>query len=253
MDAAVTTQSSTTSPKSLCAECKDFLDDIKEKRDWGLSHEPSVYVDKCGLCDPVSGSWDPHISATCPENIDVSSRPLAVSASKTQMLASLSQCNHRSETCIQNTTAVLTTSVGQPTPASRVSCRASTHEKPESEEVLRWLRETDQRCTKMHAICRTNESVPLPKRVVDVEPSSSEMVRITETKHMTGSYIALSHCWGSDADPKAKTLRDNLEARHTGIRVDALPKTFQHAIAVTRALRIRYCWIDSLCIVQDDR
>jgi hypothetical protein len=31
-----------------------------------------------------------------------------------------------------------------------------------------------------------------------------------------------------------------------------LPKTFRDAVAVTRALNIRYIWIDSLCIIQDD-
>ena len=31
-----------------------------------------------------------------------------------------------------------------------------------------------------------------------------------------------------------------------------LPKTFRDAVSVTRALDVRYIWIDSLCIVQDD-
>lgn len=43
-----------------------------------------------------------------------------------------------------------------------------------------------------------------------------------------------------------------------GIKDDALPKTFQDAITVTRKLGIQYLWIDSLCILQrtgrgDDR
>ncbi|KIM94483.1 hypothetical protein OIDMADRAFT_82724, partial [Oidiodendron maius Zn] len=32
----------------------------------------------------------------------------------------------------------------------------------------------------------------------------------------------------------------------------SLTKTFQHAVQITRALKVRYLWIDSLCIVQDD-
>lgn len=31
-----------------------------------------------------------------------------------------------------------------------------------------------------------------------------------------------------------------------------LPQTFQDAIAVTHNLTIRYLWVDSLCIIQDD-
>lgn len=33
----------------------------------------------------------------------------------------------------------------------------------------------------------------------------------------------------------------------------ALPATFRDAIAVTRSLGYQYLWIDSLCIIQDDR
>jgi len=41
---------------------------------------------------------------------------------------------------------------------------------------------------------------------------------------------------------------------HThGIDYHSLPKNFQDAIAVTRSIGVRYLWIDSLCIVQDNR
>ena len=36
------------------------------------------------------------------------------------------------------------------------------------------------------------------------------------------------------------------------IRYEELPLTFQHAIAVTRNLGIRYLWIDAICIIQGD-
>lgn len=38
-----------------------------------------------------------------------------------------------------------------------------------------------------------------------------------------------------------------------GIDVSKLPKTFQDAVFITRELGVRYLWIDSLCICQDDR
>lgn len=34
--------------------------------------------------------------------------------------------------------------------------------------------------------------------------------------------------------------------------MNSLPKSFQDAVTVTRKLHIRYLWIDSLCIIQDD-
>jgi hypothetical protein len=37
-----------------------------------------------------------------------------------------------------------------------------------------------------------------------------------------------------------------------GIPLSSLPKTFLDAIVVTKALGLRYLWIDSLCIIQDD-
>jgi hypothetical protein len=38
----------------------------------------------------------------------------------------------------------------------------------------------------------------------------------------------------------------------TRISYKQLPKTIRDAIDVTRALRIRYLWVDSLCIIQKD-
>jgi Heterokaryon incompatibility protein (HET) len=48
---------------------------------------------------------------------------------------------------------------------------------------------------------------------------------------------------------------DNQSEFFRGIKVGKLPKTFQDAINFARRLnsRIQYIWIDSLCIVQDDR
>ncbi|KAF8859344.1 HET-domain-containing protein [Acephala macrosclerotiorum] len=67
-------------------------------------------------------------------------------------------------------------------------------------------------------------------------------------------YTALSHCWGSKAASlrPVRTLKADLEARQLGIMWEELSKTFQDAIFVTQQLGIRYLWIDSLCIVQDD-
>ncbi|MCJ1405492.1 hypothetical protein MMC11_008720 [Xylographa trunciseda] len=43
----------------------------------------------------------------------------------------------------------------------------------------------------------------------------------------------------------------NLEDRKRGIDLDSLPRTFRDTIVATRRLGYRYCWIDSLCILQD--
>ena len=42
-------------------------------------------------------------------------------------------------------------------------------------------------------------------------------------------------------------------ANETGYTLGILSETFQDAITLIRQLRVQYIWIDSLCIVQDDR
>lgn len=72
------------------------------------------------------------------------------------------------------------------------------------------------------------------------------------SKKDTADYVALSHCWGvSRAMPK--TTQANLQSNLESIRISELPATFRDAILLTKALGIKYLWIDSLCIVQDDQ
>ncbi len=49
------------------------------------------------------------------------------------------------------------------------------------------------------------------------------------------------------------TQRDTISKRLRGFAMAALPTTFQDAVSLTRSLKIRYLWIDSVCIIQDDR
>jgi hypothetical protein len=48
------------------------------------------------------------------------------------------------------------------------------------------------------------------------------------------------------------TTKGSLLAMKSGIIEAALPKTFLDAVAIVRYLDIRFLWIDSLCIIQDD-
>ncbi|KAH6673773.1 heterokaryon incompatibility protein-domain-containing protein, partial [Halenospora varia] len=65
-------------------------------------------------------------------------------------------------------------------------------------------------------------------------------------------YMCLSHCWGDSQYP-SKTTNLTLNQNKANITWDSLPRTFQDAIIVTRWLKIRYLWIDSLCIIQDSK
>ncbi|KAF2655908.1 HET-domain-containing protein, partial [Lophiostoma macrostomum CBS 122681] len=67
-------------------------------------------------------------------------------------------------------------------------------------------------------------------------------------------YAALSYCWGNekDAESQFKTDEASLEHRCTGLLHELMTPTTSDAIALTRAIGLRYIWIDALCIVQDD-
>jgi hypothetical protein len=50
---------------------------------------------------------------------------------------------------------------------------------------------------------------------------------------------------------KVKLTKDNLDIVKS-IETHTLPENFRDAVVITRQLGVRYVWIDSLCIVQDD-
>ena len=94
----------------------------------------------------------------------------------------------------------------------------------------------------------------LPTRVLDLQsPGVLSELRVYETDGERGKYMALSHRWGKDKHKRPLSMTNgNRKALCESINFGDLPKTFQDAVDVTRKLGIRYLWIDSLCIVQDD-
>jgi hypothetical protein len=76
---------------------------------------------------------------------------------------------------------------------------------------------------------------------------SSDGVTSHTSRGESGRYATLSHPWET-VDQHTNTTAD-IKAHENGIEVQALPKSFQEAIAVTRKLGIRYLWIDSLWYV----
>lgn len=81
-----------------------------------------------------------------------------------------------------------------------------------------------------------------------------ERMRLIQTDPGSrGRYLALSHRWGDlSDDEKFCAFKANFNGLKQAIPIEKLPKSFQDAVRVTRALDIRYLWIDSLCIIQDD-
>lgn len=91
----------------------------------------------------------------------------------------------------------------------------------------------------------------VPARVLDLGPSKSTSVNSPQlTEDFCGPYVALSHCWGNTRH--IVTEKNNIECHKNGIPLQHLPKTLQDAIIFTKGIGLRYLWIDSLCIIQDD-
>lgn len=75
---------------------------------------------------------------------------------------------------------------------------------------------------------------------------------------VNASYVALSYVWGRAGAVKA--FQSNLDQLQIpGVfrgspnnNLVTLPKTICHAVHLTRLLGVRYLWVDSLCILQDD-
>ena len=127
-------------------------------------------------------------------------------------------------------------------------------------DAMQWMRS----CQSHHEACKISEQAALPSRVLDLgAPSDNRLspasayenpipVNLVETKGtMTGRYMCLSHCWGN-VRPACITNKQSLEANKAGISWETIPKTFQDAITFAHRIGVRYLWIDSLCIIQDD-
>ncbi|KAF2191137.1 HET-domain-containing protein, partial [Zopfia rhizophila CBS 207.26] len=123
---------------------------------------------------------------------------------------------------------------------------------PTSEQTLRRALNWVDECNTAHAHTRCSiGDAALPLRVLDVDYGSApSRIRLYEPNGARGKYIALSHVWGDIR--QFTTTRSNIATHLQGISFEALPKTFQDAVFLTRRLSIQYLWIDSLCICQDD-
>lgn len=108
-------------------------------------------------------------------------------------------------------------------------------------------------CRWEHSKCSTMYNGQLPTRVIDVG-LDGQSPRLYISQRERGDYLALSYRWGNQdsSHKRLLTLKENLAAHCQNIPLDQFPKTFREAIEVSRNLEIRYLWIDSVCIVQDD-
>lgn len=120
-----------------------------------------------------------------------------------------------------------------------------------SDENFTIAKDWIETCTTKHKECPSNDEPPLPTRVIDVGENGHGDCRVLINRsNIEAHYVALSHCWGGPIDCVLKT--EELQEFQQRLPWDRLTANFQDAITVTRKLGVRYLWIDSFCIIQDD-
>ncbi|EMD87003.1 hypothetical protein COCC4DRAFT_198694 [Bipolaris maydis ATCC 48331] len=113
-------------------------------------------------------------------------------------------------------------------------------------------------CLCTHSACRhlsSGYSTDLPRRLIDILPEgqASNYVRIVESESLEEQmqhvqYVALSHVW-SDTEP---LLSSNSQSKmQSELVLEALPSAVRNAISEVQRFGFRYCWLDSLCVLQD--
>ncbi|OHX00718.1 heterokaryon incompatibility protein [Colletotrichum incanum] len=124
---------------------------------------------------------------------------------------------------------------------------------PNSEEQLTLLKQWIRSCDSTHSACHRDAEpiTDMPTRIVKV---TEPIQLLTSSSIGPCRYIALSHCWGRLQEHERFCLyRNNFSQLQECIDLNRLPKTFRDAIVLTRGLGIDYIWIDTLCIIQDDK
>lgn len=112
----------------------------------------------------------------------------------------------------------------------------------------KWL----EHCVEHDEACTPPNADFVPRRLVDVgkwdEPCEPFLVELQDP----APYACLSYCWGPNTENVLKTTTNNLKAHSEHIRFSSMPPGIQDAVTVCRGLHIRYLWVDSLCLIQND-
>lgn len=112
-------------------------------------------------------------------------------------------------------------------------------------------------CIHGHEKCRENlvqiSQGPLswPSRVLEIQPTTSQVRLVQFKPQMAQRYAAVSYCWGPK-HPHLKAEASSLSRLREGISWSELPKTLRDAVDIVAKIGCSWIWIDSLCIVQDD-
>ena len=218
-------------------------------------HRESAVSDECYMCDSIWRSFigdDENVEANDSSDYCTTYKFIDQSATHghSGLIALIVHINHRSGR------------IGNPTrryyPAFYVEPVAPDTTRDysintDSEENWALIKQWLGQCTKGHLKCKEHVSrrtARLPARLLDL---SNHQLRLIDTKETTpdGTYVSLSHCWGSGQYFKLTTA--TYGQMKAGFSISLLSRTFQDAVRATLKLGLNYLWTDALCIIQDSK
>lgn len=133
---------------------------------------------------------------------------------------------------------------------------------------MKFIQRHLKECATQHTQCgwqlvstnsSNNPEPEMPTRVIDVGGPEETVSLIEQPSKesglpiLHGKYTTLSHCWGPPERHSIRTTTENIARHRAAIPLSDLSRTFRDAVRITREIGIRYLWIDSLCIIQDDK
>lgn len=113
-----------------------------------------------------------------------------------------------------------------------------------SPSICRKLREWVTNCVSEHEECRQH-----PQESSDYSTPPTRIIHLGVTKVA----VARSRLIDTKEKKTLETRFDNLQSHHEEIPYEGITPTFRDAMNVIRQLGFRYLWIDSLCIIQNDK
>ncbi|ETS76013.1 hypothetical protein PFICI_12957 [Pestalotiopsis fici W106-1] len=131
--------------------------------------------------------------------------------------------------------------------------------RPSSAQTMNFIAYNLNSCLHSHKACQRYQTQLAskihgnwPSRIlqIDAKTWTIRLVRFDPAAH--AKYVALSYCWG-DQKGQLTSNKSTLPKLRAGISVQKLPATLRDAVTVTATLGLRYIWIDSICIIQDDK
>ena len=118
-----------------------------------------------------------------------------------------------------------------------------------TKDVLPLAKQWLDKCSTLHRLCNGIHERRIPSRLLSLSNNTIRLC-LSEELPRCPKYATLSHCWGSLVILNLK--KSTFQLFRESVPSEAICKTFEHSIYITRYMGLKYLWIDSLCIILDD-